>query len=129
MNTTGIFTNLKECRVIYKEISLAQAKKLVSEGIFESAIGHESTIDIINTLLDLNIKKEKDERGQLKRLQVNFQYYDEALCFQVATRPPEGKILTLEELKAYAYKFTYLEILPVELIDVDERHESIDCIE
>ena len=79
-------------------ISLDQAIELVTTSkSIDSAIGHESTAQIMTTLLgvqvDLNRQMFSQELGQ------------KALVFKLNGRPPEGSVLTLEELKAIGFSF------------------------
>lgn len=87
-----------------KKINLEEACKLVTGAIINSAIGHEATAKIMDTLLGIEVP-------------VNRQAYkskpgDVALVFKLNGRPPEGKILTVEEMEAIGYEFYVLEHLP-----------------
>lgn len=89
-----------------KTISLEEAKRVIDsyrpENII-SAVGHQSTSDILSTLLKVDIKVNrimfKQEPGQ------------EALCFKLNGRPEEGKILTVEEIEKIGYEFKLLELI------------------
>lgn len=83
-----------------KKVSLEEACKLVTGAIINSAIGHEATAKIMDTLLGIEVP-------------VNRQAYqskpgDVALVFKLKGRPPEGKILTVEEMNAIGYEFFVL---------------------
>jgi len=91
---TSILTNFGEYN--YSEISIDEAKKLIANG-FESAVGHQSTCDVINTLLDSDVK--------MNRIQYSQKIDDIALVFKLNGRPEEGKILTADEIQEIGYSF------------------------
>ena len=97
---SSILTNFGEFK--YSKISIEEAKKLIQDG-FESAVGHESTCDILNTLLDSDIK--------MNRIQYSQQVGDVALIFKLNGRPAEGKILTIAEITEIGYSFGRLDRL------------------
>ena len=87
-----------------KTISLEEARELVAsygEDII-SAIGHQSTADIMTKLLNTDIKVNrimfKQEPGQ------------QALCFKLNGRPEEGKILSEDEIEQIGYEFKLLKL-------------------
>lgn len=80
----------------YAPITLEEAKTLVtSENGFTSAVGHESTANVLTSLLGVNVEVNRIEYAQ----QVN----DLALIFKLNSRPEEGKILTVEEIEEIGY--------------------------
>ena len=91
---TSILTNFGQFN--YSEISVSEAKTLIENG-FESAVGHQSTCDIINTLLDSDVK--------MNRIQYSQIVGDVALVFKLNGRPEEGKILTVPEIQEIGYSF------------------------
>lgn len=66
----------------------------------DSAIGHHSTAEIMSILLGIDVPVNRQtftqERGQV------------ALVFKLNGRPPEGKILSLEEIQEIGYTFKLL---------------------
>lgn len=66
-------------------------------GGFESAIGHESTAQLISKLLDIDCPA--------NRVQYKQKDGDVALIFKMLGRPPEGKILTEEEIEEIGYSW------------------------
>ena len=92
LTTTGRFE--------LKDITLEEAKKLVKENEILSAVGHQSTADILTTLLEtevpMNRRMFEQETGQ------------KALVFKLNGRPEEGKILTVEEIHQIGFKFQLL---------------------
>ncbi len=85
-----------------KNISLEEARDIMKEN-FISAIGHQSTAEILTTLLGVNIEMNRinfvQEKGQ------------KALVFKLLARAEEGRILTIEEIEEIGYKFQLLEKL------------------
>lgn len=85
-----------------KSISLEEAKDLIKENKnnLDSAIGHQSTAEIMTTLLEeeivMNRQKFQQNVGQ------------EAIVFCLNRRVPEGKILSLEEIEEIGYSFKLL---------------------
>ena len=83
-----------------KSITLEEAKSIVKDAELDSAIGHQSTADVMTTLLGVNVNMNRQmfaqEVGQL------------ALVFKLNGRPEEGKILSLEEIKKIGYSWKLL---------------------
>ena len=80
-----------------KTISLDEAKELVKDADVLSAIGHQSTADILTNLLEIPV--------EMNRIQYSQEIGDIALCFKLNGRPEEGKILTAEEIEEMGYEF------------------------
>lgn len=89
-----------EVQLTVKEVSLEEVKEIASQAV--SAIGHQSTADILTALLETPI--------QMNRLSIKLKEDDVLFVFQLLTRLPEGKILTAEELETLPYKFYKIEI-------------------
>jgi len=88
---------------IVKSISLAKARELVqSADMIESAVGHESTAEIISELLGINCR--------VNRIKYQQQTGEIALVFQLKSRPPEGKILSREEVETIGYEFRTIQL-------------------
>ncbi len=83
------------------ELSTDEAKKFVESGA-ESAIGHESTAQVLSRILGTDIKAER----KMIRLEAG----DELLVFQLMTRLPEGKVLSEEEILSLPYKFFLVKV-------------------
>lgn len=86
-----------------KDITLEKAKEVIGyyNGNIDSAVGHQSTAEIMTTLLGVDVpvnrRLHKQKEGEL------------ALVFKLNGRPREGKILTVEEIEEIGYKFQLLE--------------------
>lgn len=85
-----------------KTISLKEAKKLIKGKEILSAVGHESTSQILTNLLKVDIP--------VNRIQFKQESGQKALCFKLLGRPEEGKILTLKEIEEIGYEFKILEM-------------------
>jgi len=83
-----------------QSITLAEARELVSENPVLSAIGHQSTADILTELLGIDIS--------MNRINFEQQVGQKVLVFKLNGRPQEGKILTRDEIEVIGYKFQLL---------------------
>lgn len=92
LTTEGTFT--------LKDITLEEAKNLVKENNILSAVGHQSTADILTTLLETEVP--------MNRIQFAQETGQKALVFKLNGRPEEGKILTAEEIHQIGFKFQLL---------------------
>lgn len=86
----------------FEPISLERARELVQEfqrpgKRVQSAIGHQSTADLLTVLLGIPVQKD--------RMELNQTVEDLALVFKLSRRPPEGKVLTREEIEEIGYEF------------------------
>ncbi|MBP2636789.1 MAG: hypothetical protein H6Q72_2696 [Firmicutes bacterium] len=82
-------------------ISLAEAKKLVQSapGII-SAVGHQATAEIISDLLGIKV--------DFNRINFHQNTGQQALVFKLNSRPPEGIILSRDEIEAFGFQFQLL---------------------
>ena len=87
----------------YRPLSIGEAKAILSEAGFISAIGHKGTADFLSTLLDIIIP--------INRVRVTMQPGDIAVVFRVLQRLPEGKVLSAEDLKSIPYEFGLLRMI------------------
>jgi len=84
----------------YRPIPLTEAAGLVREMEIDSAVGHQSTAEILTTLLG-------------REIPVNRQLFiqqpgQRALVFKLRGRAPEGVILTAKEIEAIGFDFFLL---------------------
>ncbi len=89
----------------YEPLSMEQARALVREyrasGLpIESAIGHQSTAELLSALLEFSVAVNRSEFKQTCD--------DVALVFKLRNRVPEGAILGREELEKVGYEFGLL---------------------
>ena len=98
---TSILTNDGEYSL--RTITLEEAQALVQaqSDNLDSAIGHESTAQIMTTLLGVDVAVNRQMFAQ--------EVGQTALVFKLNGRPPEGKILTAEEIEKIGYKWQVLE--------------------
>lgn len=97
LTSTGLFS--------LDDITLNQARELVQENLNEldSAIGHQSTAEIMSALLEVEIPVNRQVFQQ--------QVEQKALVFKLNGRPEEGKVLTVDDIENIGYKFQILERL------------------
>jgi hypothetical protein len=83
----------------YTPLSLKTAQHVICEG-YQSAIGHEATAQILTELLGVPVA--------MNRIVYEQAVGDEALVFKLRGRPPEGAILTREQIESIGYDFGLL---------------------
>lgn len=90
---------------IYKLLTLEEAQALLCEfqqkgKPIHSAIGHQSTADLLSTLLEFPVA--------VNRMEFQQSVDDVALVFKLKQRAPEGTILSREQLETIGYEFGLL---------------------
>ncbi len=83
----------------YEPLALEEARRLVTGG-FVSAIGHESTARMLSEMLGVAVA--------VRRVDYQQQVGEQAIVFKLKRRPPEGAILTTEEIQIIGYEFGLL---------------------
>lgn len=84
----------------YQPIPLAEAADIVREAEIDSAVGHQSTAEILTTLLGREVP--------VNRQQFSQQPGQRALVFKLRGRAPEGVILSAAEIEAIGFDFFLL---------------------
>jgi len=86
-------------------ITLNEARWIVANNYdnLDSAIGHESTAEIMSTLLDAKISMNRQSFAQ--------QSGQQALVFKLKGRAPEGALLSAWEIEKIGYEFKLMERL------------------
>ena len=97
---TSILTS--EGNFTLETITLEEAQNLITNNKDNiiSAIGHQSTADIMSTLLDVNIN--------MNRIQFKQEVNQQALIFKLRGRPEEGRILKVSDIEQIGYDFQVL---------------------
>lgn len=90
---------------VYEPLTLEAARALLrrfqQEGkTIESAIGHQTTAELLSGLLDYPVAVNRIEFMQTVETV--------ALVFKLKGRPPEGKVLSRKELEEIGYEFGLL---------------------
>lgn len=85
------------------DISVEDAKRLVSENEVISAIGHEATAEIISELFGIKIA--------MNRIQFKQKVGQKAIIFKLNIRPAEGVIFNRQEVEKIGYSFKLMERL------------------
>jgi len=91
--------------VVMEKISVEEAKQILTNNPFVSAIGHEATAKLLSQLLGIVIPA--------NRISIFFEPDDIGIHFFLKTRLPEGKILTEEELKNLDYWLVKSEVIEI----------------
>lgn len=88
-----------------KGISLEGAQEIIKENKDNllSAIGHQSTAEIMTNLLNTNV--------QVNRINFAQEVGQKALVFKLNGRAPEGVILSAKEIENIGYTFQLMERL------------------
>jgi hypothetical protein len=100
----GIFNGtIATTNGVYKisDIDITDAKKLLCQNGFVSAIGHKSTAEAISDTFNMNIP--------MNRINFKQQVGQKAIVFKLNKRPPEGSILCREEIEEIGYSFKLME--------------------
>lgn len=100
---TGILTSYGT--FTFEPLSLIEARELVREfhqtgKAIQSAIGHQSTADLLTALLEIPVAA--------NRMTFKQTMDDLALVFKLNARPAEGKVLSHVELEEIGYEFGLL---------------------
>jgi len=98
----------KKVLVVQRLISVDEAKQLLASG-FVSAVGHQSTAEIMSQVLGIPVP--------YCRAQVYLEPGDQAICFILKARPPEGRVLSTKELESIGYYFVHAKVLEHELMN------------
>lgn len=86
---------------VLQTIGLEEAKALAADPVgILSAVGHESTAQILTELLGVEVP--------VNRINFAQQQGQVALVFKLHGRPQEGQILSAEEIEAIGYSFKKL---------------------
>jgi len=102
----GIFNGtITTTNGVYKisDIDVDDAKKLIIQNGFISAIGHKSTAEAISDSFNMNIP--------MNRIDFKQQVGQKAVVFKLNNRPPEGSILCRDEIDKIGYSFKLMERL------------------
>jgi hypothetical protein len=83
--------------VKFKKISLDEVKEILKTNDFTSIIGHESTAEVLSTLLDMEIPT--------NRINVRLEKGDTIIVFQLNQRLPENVVLDKDELMKLDFTF------------------------
>ncbi|MGC8584871.1 MAG: YddF family protein [Thermoplasmata archaeon] len=87
-------------KYIFRKFSIEKTRKLLLSSNFVSAVGHEATAKFLSQLLGIEIA--------FNRVQIKMQKGDRAIVFKLLDRLPEGKVLSLEELKNVRFEIGLL---------------------
>jgi len=106
LNTLIVPVNFDKYPVVnikLERISLEEAKQILANNSFVSAIGHEATAKLLSQILNISIPA--------NRISVFFEPGDTGIHFFLKTRLPEGKILSEAELKTLDFWLVKSQVL------------------
>lgn len=91
---------------LYEPLTLEEARALIREfqqegKAIQSAIGHQATAELLSGLLEYPVA--------VNRMDFKQTVETAGLVFKLKGRPPEGKILSREELEEMGYEFGLLQ--------------------
>lgn len=87
----------------YLPTDVGSVRKLLAENEWQSAIGHQSTADVLSELLDIKVP--------VNRIVYEQDVNDIAVVFKLNSRAPEGVILSKLEIIELGYHFGLLKKL------------------
>ncbi len=85
----------------FEKITIEEAKELLTTQKWISAVGHEATASFLTSLLEINIP--------FNRITISMNAGDQAIVIRLKTRLPEGRVLTIEEMKNIDYEIGLLQ--------------------
>jgi hypothetical protein len=91
---------------------------------FVSAIGHESTARVIETLLQPTSKWSPPAEVPVNRLTVEAEVGDRLICFKLKSRPPEGTILSQAQIQEIGFDWIEMELLAPSLEAYNAEREA-----
>ena len=96
------------CDGLWNCITVTQefADEWIHNNSFISAIGHESTAQVISTVLGVDVPM---NRITLNELEVDTQI----LCFKLKQRAPEGVILNIEQIVEIGYEWKLMTLISI----------------
>jgi len=97
------FDKVAEVKVRLNKISVEEAKDILSNNKFVSAVGHEGSAQLLSRILGIPIP--------VNRISVYFEKGDIGIHFFLKQRLPEGKILSDEELSKLEFWIVRSEVL------------------
>jgi hypothetical protein len=80
-------------------LSVPEAQELIGNG-FVSAMGHQGTAELLSTLLDIKVPK--------NRISIEMQPGDKALVFRLKQRMEEGKVFSQAEIAQLPFELALL---------------------
>jgi len=111
-----------EGEFIYQNADLKTVKKIIGKAKqIVSAIGHQSTADILSKILDINVP--------MNRIQYKQEIGDVAIVFKLNGRPAEGKILSEKEIEDIGYSFGVLRKIDTKCYEDNCNNKGMYCFD
>ena len=96
------FEQYPQVTVKIRKATVEEVRQLLSHG-FVSAIGHQATADLLTMLIGIEIP--------YNRITIKAKPGDKLVHFVLRERIPEGRVLTLDELKLLPFDLAISEVL------------------
>jgi hypothetical protein len=106
---------LKKVVIVQRIVSVNEAKQLLANG-FVSAVGHQSTAQLMSVILNMPVS--------YNRIQIFLEPGDQAICFILKARPPEGRVLSREEIEQIGYYFMHVKVMSIDEIDETKKEAT-----
>ena len=119
-STLPLFSG-KEYVIKAKEISVEEAKKILQNEQFVSAVGHQSTAEALSNVFGVKIP--------FNRIQIQLKPGDKLISIILKKRLEEGQVLkTVEELEQIGYSIWYFEVYEnmINVKKVDEHTVEVE---
>lgn len=83
------------------DLTVEEAKTLINHYGFESAVGHDASAKVLSDILEVDVP--------MKRIEYAQSIGQKAIALKLSIRPPEGQILTAEEMFRVGFELKLLE--------------------
>lgn len=83
------------------DLGVEEAKELIARHGFESAVGHEASAQVLSAILEVEVP--------MKRIEYSQAVGQKAIALKLNVRPPEGQILSAEEMFKVGFELKLLE--------------------
>lgn len=83
------------------DLGVEEAKELIARHGFESAVGHEASAQVLSAILEVEVPMNRIEYSQAVG--------QKAIALKLNVRPPEGQILSAEEMFKVGFELKLLE--------------------
>jgi hypothetical protein len=97
------FSQHPQVTVTFKRVTVEEAKAILANQNFVSAVGHEATASVLSKLLGVTIP--------FNRQSIYLSPGDKCLHFFLKTRLPEGRVLSEDELKSLDFWLVLSEVM------------------
>lgn len=93
--TTGLY--------LVSPLSVEEARELITHYGFESAVGHQASAEVLSRILQVEVP--------MNRVEYHQRVGQKAIALKMNVRPPEGQILTTDEMIQVGFELQLLQRL------------------